>query len=151
MSDFRDLERFLERLGQQVGQNADRMVRRVALAVDAAVVLATPVDTGRARANWQVEVNRPITATREPYVPGTGGSAGSANAQAAIEQGKSAVARYRGGLLDASVHITNNLPYIGRLNEGSSAQAPAAFVEKAVAVGVQAVLSSRLLGGGQGP
>lgn len=151
MADFSDLERFLERLGQQVGQNADRMVRRVALAVDAAVVLATPVDTGRARANWQVQVNSPVTSTRAPYAAGSSGSAGAANAQAAIEQGKAAVAAYRGGVIDARIHITNNLPYIGRLNEGSSAQAPAAFVQHAVAVGVQAVLSSRLLGGGQGP
>ena len=36
-------------------------------------------------------------------------------------------------LRQGNVNITNNVPYIRRLNEGSSSQAPAAFVQSAIA------------------
>lgn len=126
----------MNKLGQTVEDNATLLVRRAALATDAAVVLATPVDTGRARSNWQASLNAPATGTREAYVEGSSGSSAGANAQAAIDQGKTVIGATKNG--DA-VHLTNNLPYIGRLNEGHSAQAPAGFVEEAIQVGLQAV------------
>lgn len=139
MAGSRDFGRRIRNIGIRVEKNADAMVRRVALAIDATVVLATPVDTGRARSNWQVQVGSAPAGVREPFSSGEHGSTGAANAQAAIEQGKSAIAAYRSG---KEIHIANNLPYIGKLNEGHSAQAPAAFVERAVLVGVQAAQSS---------
>lgn len=131
--------------GQAVKDNSDALVRKCALAVDGTVVLATPVDTGRARSNWQVALGEPIESPREPYAPGEKGSTGGDNAQAAIAQGKSVISQYRGGA-NAEIHITNNLPYIGKLNSGSSAQAGAGFVEKAILVGIQAVKGARILG-----
>lgn len=113
-------------MGKRIEQNADALTRKVALAVDAAVVIATPVDTGRARANWQVNLGQPVSGTRE---------ASDKSGQAAIAEGQATIAQYKG---DSSIHITNNLPYIGRLNDGWSAQAPAGFVEKAVLIGVAA-------------
>ncbi len=135
MADLRQFAGRIRVIGQRIEQNADAMVRKVALAVDSAVVIGTPVDTGRARSNWQVNIGSPADGTREAYSEGKDGSTGGANAQAAIDQGKAEIGKYRGG---SSIHITNNLPYIGRLNDGWSAQAPAGFVEKAVLVGVAA-------------
>lgn len=120
---------------KRIDENADALVRKVALAVDTAVVLATPVDEGRARSNWQVGIGIAPEGTREPYYPGEQGSTEAANAQAAIDQGKRMIQRYTKG---STVHITNNLPYIQKLNDGHSAQAPAGFVEKAVVIGVAA-------------
>lgn len=137
----------MRKRGDTVVSNSDRLVRKVALAVDGTVVLATPVDTGRARSNWQVELNGPAEGVRDAYAPGEGGSTGGPNAREAIAQGRAAIAQYRGGD-NASIHITNNLPYIGRLNEGSSAQAPAGFVESAVQVGVRAVRNTAQLSEG---
>ena len=134
-----DLRRFANRVrevGVRVQDNADAMTREVALAVDAAVVMATPVDTGRARSNWQVALGAAPTGTRAPYSPGEEGSTSGTNTQAAIEQGRQAISGYRGGQV---IHITNNLSYIGRLNAGHSAQAPSGFVERAVLAGVAAV------------
>jgi len=122
--------------GAAVSANADALTRRVALAVDSAVVLATPVDTGQARSNWQVSLGSPQTGTIPPYSPGQGGSSAGANAQAAIDQGNRVIASRTAGV---DIHITNNLDYIDELNNGKSLQAPAGFVEEAVLVGVQTV------------
>lgn len=133
MSDLRGFAGRIRVRGKRVEENADALVRRVAVAVDTAVVLATPVDTGRARANWQVEIGQAPEGTREPFASGQSGSSGAANAMAAIEEGKKKIAQYRGG---SEIHIYNNLSYIQDLNNGKSAQAPAGFVEAAVLAGV---------------
>ena len=136
----------MKELAKAVEKNSADATRRAALAVDATVVLATPVDTGRARSNWQVEIGEAATGVIEPYVPGKESSTAGQNARAAIEQGKSKVAQYKGG---TAIHITNNLPYIGRLNNGWSAQAPSGFVEKAIIVGMMAARKAHLLATGR--
>lgn len=140
-----DLGQFARRIrdiGDQVGTKAPAVVRKTALAVDQTVVMATPVDEGRARANWQVQVDTAASNIIEPYVPGKGGSTGAQNAQAAIEQGKIAISAAPPG---SEIHITNNLPYIGALNDGHSAQAPAGFVEQAVQNGIETIRRARLI------
>lgn len=132
----REFGRKFRRYGVRVERNASALVRKCALAVDTTVVLATPVDEGRARANWQVSIGQPADNVRAPYAAGSRGSTGAENAQAAIEQGKQVIDRHKPG---DTVYITNNLDYIGKLNDGHSAQAPAGFVEKAIQTGVQAV------------
>lgn len=98
--------------------------RKVVLAVDAAVVLATPVKSGRARSNWIPTIGTAsdavITKDEDKYDK-TGGEAIAA-AQGIAE----------GIKFGSTVYISNNLPYINRLNQGHSQQAPAGFVEKAV-------------------
>lgn len=123
-------------LATRVARNADRVVRKVALAADQAVVIATPVDTGRARANWIANLNAPAPGPTADTDRGGG---------KAISQAASVIAGYDGDR-HAEIHITNNLPYIQRLNEGSSYQAPADFVQTAVRRGVAAVRGAQLLG-----
>lgn len=128
-----DLKQFAARmrqLGKNVETGADRVVRQVALAVDATVVMATPVDEGRARSNWQVTLNTPANGTIDAYAAGKEGSTAGQNSRAAIEQGKQVINQYKGGSARAEIHITNNLPYIGRLNGGWSAQAPPGSYKK---------------------
>ncbi len=143
-----DLHQFGERmkqLGKRVADNSDRLVRKCALAIDATVVLATPVDTGRARANWQVSLNDPKNSTRDPFSTGAGGSTGGQNARAAMAEAQVVIDGYTYERSPVGLFITNNLPYIGRLNNGHSAQAPAGFVEKGILVGVQAVRAEGVL------
>lgn len=78
----------------------------------------TPVDTGHARANWIPSVGSPNT----QEAPGTDNSL----AQAGIAK----VMAYKVG--QGSLYIANVVPYIGRLNTGSSQRAPALFVESCV-------------------
>lgn len=144
MASPEQFSRRIATLGARVAEEADRTVRRAALAADQAVVLATPVDKGRARSNWLVELDAPRRDTIDPYVPGEGGSTGGANASAALAQGAAVIGGYDGDRHTA-IAISNNLPYIGRLNAGSSRQAPAGFVEKAVQAAVKQVEGARLL------
>jgi len=132
----------IRKLGSNVETNAVKLVRKVALSVDSTVVMGTPVDTGRARSNWQVEIGKPARGTVEAYAPGKEGSTGGQNAQIALALGAGVIATYKGG---ESIHLTNNLPYIGALNRGHSAQAPSGFVETAVLDGVAQVKGAKLL------
>lgn len=139
MADLRQFAGRIRVMGKRLEENADALVRKTALAVDAAVVIATPVDEGRARSNWQVNLDSPADGVIEAYEAGKEGSTGGANARKALDQGKEVIQDYEGGRPGSAIHITNNLPYIKRLNDGWSAQAPAGFVEKGVLVGVAAV------------
>jgi hypothetical protein len=126
----------MAQVGTNVTKNADKVVRKVALAADQAVVMATPVDTGRARANWIAGLNA---------APSQVTDAEDKSGGKAIQQAAGVIAGYDGDK-DAEIHITNNLPYIGRLNEGSSYQAPANFVQIAVRRAVGSVKGAKLLG-----
>lgn len=76
------------------------------------VVLKTPVDTGRARGNWQVAIGRPA---------GTKLQTTDKSGSETINKGLAALA----GLPDYDVvFIDNNLEYIEFLEAGSSQQAP---------------------------
>lgn len=119
-----------------VHRNLDRLLRKTALVVDQTVVMETPVDTGRARSNWLVSVDFPITEEIDAYLPGENGSTESQNTAEALRQGREAV---REAVATSTIHITNNLPYIARLNDGWSWQAPAGYVDEAIAAGVASV------------
>lgn len=138
----RQFSKRIQRIATNVGENATKLVRKVALSVDTTVVMATPVDTGRARSNWQVNIGGPAKGTIEAYSPGAEGSTGGANARIALALGAATIASYKAG---ETIHLTNNLPYIGALNDGHSAQAPAGFVETAVLDGISQVKGARLL------
>lgn len=110
----------------------DKAKRRIAYEVWSQLDLATPVYTGRARANNMTQEGTPFRG--EIGSPGDR-SVSNAEARAAAEAVLIAVneAEWK-----TPIHISNNLPYIQRLNDGWSAQAPAAFVEQAIARGVAA-------------
>ncbi len=134
--------RRMRKRANNVPLQVNKVKRRAALAVDQALVLGTPVDTGTARSNWIVSLDEATERTQEAYSPLEDGDMGeTANAQAALAQGKDVIARAKP---HQDIHLTNNLPYIVPLNEGSSAQAPAAFVEEAVDAGVKAARRTRI-------
>lgn len=85
----------------------------------------TPVDTGHARASWIPAVGAPNLV--EPV--GNDSSIASA--------GTAQVMAYK--LAQGTLYLSNVAPYIRRLNEGSSQQAPAMFVERAVATAMQKI------------
>lgn len=123
----------LVRIGERVEKAAQDAQRRVALAIDQAVVLGTPVDTGRARSNWRVSINQPVPEEIPPYVPGSKlGLGETANASAAIEQGLTVLASHRGA--GGAIWISNNVHYIGMLENGHSPQ-NRGFVKAAVLQG----------------
>ncbi len=92
-------------------------MRRIAADLFRRVVERTPVDTGRARANWDLTINNPsdrldIDDFGQPVlVP-------------------PAIAQITG---KEKIYLVNNLPYIERLEHGWSKQAPAGMVRLSMA------------------
>lgn len=111
---------------------------RIALDITANLVETTPVDTGWARANWVPTLDNPFDGNPDPEEGPTAREVadGRATQQEAIVGVKRG---YR--LAKGVVYITNNVPYIRDLNDGSSKQAPAGFVQTAVQRAVQRALT----------
>ena len=141
-NNFRGFAERMRKRAISIEARAQMLQRRVALVVDQAVVLSTPVNTGRARANWQVTVGQPAGGVVDSFPRGQKGSTGSEAAQQAINQGRAVI---ESSVQGAPIVITNNVPYIVPLNEGHSLQAPAAFVELAIQQGVAAVKGTTIL------
>ena len=121
-SDIRHFELGMDRfLDQVVPEKANLLKRKLALQVLAGVIRRTPVRSGRARANWHVDIDSPRSSVDERLDPG------GASTQA---RGASVIGRARPG---QDVWVTNNLAYIGRLEDGHSGQAPAGMVALTVA------------------
>lgn len=142
----KDLASFNARMAdraKRIETAINKLVQKTALIADQTVVLATPVDTGRARSNWIAKINGPNGGTIAPYHPGNKlGLGETANAQSAMDQARAVIATRTSG---QSIHITNNLDYIGELNNGSSKQAPANFVGMAVLAAVNVIRSTRVV------
>ena len=51
----------IHRFGQRVIVQNEQMRRAIIIELFGSVIKDTPVDTGRARANWQTEINAPKT------------------------------------------------------------------------------------------
>lgn len=139
MASPEDFKKNMAALAAKAVENADKTVRKVALAVDQTVVMATPVDTGRARCNWIAALDTAASSTVDVE---------DKSGNHALSQARSVIAGYKGKPSGRSeIHITNNLAYIGRLNDGSSRQAPANFVHQAVMAGAKAVKGAKILEG----
>lgn len=101
-------------------------VQKIAMQALRGIVMRTPVDTGRARSNWQVSLDSPLLTNKDAYSPGTKlGIGESGNAESAIQVGAATI-----GSAPAFgvIYIANGLPYINRLENGWSGQAPAGMV-----------------------
>lgn len=137
MASPEEAARQLRELGKRIEINADKLIIETSLAVLSELVVGTPVDTGRARGNWLVGRGSP----RRP-LPETIASLIDPSGQQTIQTGASSIRQRRPGVV---LYISNNVPYIGRLNDGSSAQAPSGFIEMAVQAGVAVARRARLL------
>jgi hypothetical protein len=128
-------------LASQVGTNANSLVRQLHLALLTAIVPATPVDTGRARSNWLTGLN---TARREQvgYPVAGAGDAIDPSGTSSLVEGQQVGAAFRAPDV---LYLSNNLPYIGALNEGWSRQAPAGYVQQAIETSILSIRGLRLL------
>ena len=98
-----DLREYAKKKGVEIKD----VQKSYAFAVYASVVKKTPVDTGRARGNWNISVGSPDTSTSESKVPKYNSS--------------DSIPEPRG---DESIFISNNLPYITTLEYGGFPNPP---------------------------
>jgi len=98
-------------------------MRKLGILADQAIVSATPFDTGRAKSNWLMSLGTPDESINESSI--------SLNGSYSTQLAASVLSSYPADSLP-DIWICNNLPYIARLNDGWSQQAPAKFVEVAI-------------------
>lgn len=107
----------LARFAKKTGRSLEQTHREVCIELFRGVVMASPVDTGRFRGNWQASAAWPKSGTL-PIRP----------AAAALAEIMTNV-----GPLGGVTYLANNLPYALRLEEGYSRQAPVGMVRVNVA------------------
>jgi hypothetical protein len=133
VTDLKTFKRRIAKHAKNVEVNSNKNIIKMAVVIDQVVTVGTPVDTGHARLNWQATIG---SETFEE-LPGEdpSGAQAMADARAVLERRES----------EQTIHITNNVKYVPRLNEGWSAQAPAGFVQEAVNTAVNAFKRMKLL------
>jgi hypothetical protein len=116
----------IDRIINKAKENGAAVARKVALELQAKVIEKSPVDKGFLRANWNVSLNLMDTAEYSSDISGS----------TAIARGVGELFSFKVG---DSIFITNNLPYVGKLefglygdgektSGGFSKQAPQGFV-----------------------
>lgn len=111
-------------VGEFIGEFVLEETQKLALAIDRDVVRETPVDTSAARGSWLASVGSPDDTEVTNKSPDT-----------AISQAEIAIKSARPYQL---VYIQNTKPYIVRLNEGWSQQAPAKYIDAIILKNVSA-------------
>lgn len=111
----------LRRFAEKAGANAEQVVRKTTAELAKKVVEKTPVDTGRARANWQFGDGAMISGTLDET-----DKTGDPTKDRLEEE----ILRSRVG---GVTYIQNNLPYALRLEYGWSKQAPSGMVRTSMA------------------
>ena len=110
-------DRQIAAFAKKANISIDRAIRGTSIKLFSAIILASPVDTGRFRANWQASNERPASGE-------VNGFADPVNK----------VATYINGAPFANEFtLANNLPYAYKLEFGYSNQAPQGMVRINVA------------------
>lgn len=110
----------VEAYAKKAGASLDETSRAIVLELFGSVIKDTPVDTGRAKGNWQTTIGTPASGTVDRL--------GESEALSDVNQ---QTASFGAGKV---IYLSNNLPYIYRLEyDGWSQQAPGGMLRKNVA------------------
>jgi hypothetical protein len=106
-------------IGDYANNQMEKLLRAAVLETDSLLKQASPVDTGRFRASWQVGEN--ATSSPPDYLGNEGGP--NANIPPMVK------INYQDERLGNVYSVHNNLPYAEPLANGSSKQANAGWVQ----------------------
>ena len=110
----------MEAYAKKAGASLDETSRAIVLELFGSVIKDTPVDTGRAKGNWQTTIGAPASGAVDRL--------GESEAIADVSQ---QAASFGAGKV---IYLSNNLPYIYRLEyDGWSQQAPGGMLRKNIA------------------
>lgn len=132
----------IERRSVQVEHNSLQLKKKVVTEVHKNVSQNTPADTGRAISNWKISLLTSPSFSIFPYAPGRLGNTKDANINATIATASPIIASIKLGQV---VMITNSVDYVQDLNDGTSKQQPAGFVQRAIQHGDTIVASSKII------
>ncbi len=132
---FKNLDKFkveLKKFADLTEEQHVQLLKKVAFQVLTGVVEKTPVDTGRARGNWQVSVNGSAgnTTIERNDQSGPAEATLAPGLSTAVDAGLAALA---GVKPFSTVVIYNNVEYIAALEHGHSKQAPHGMVALTIA------------------
>jgi hypothetical protein len=132
----------LNRLGKLIPEAINFAIQTLAARIDSQIILANPVDTGRSRANWLIGVgDNPegeLNIQEDEGIPNSG-----VQFDAGIALKEQANLKTRKP--EQTIFIVNNTSYIEQLNDGSSQQAPANFVQSAIMQGIQSFKGQKIV------
>lgn len=140
-----DLAQFASKMrlrAQNLPANVNKVKQNVTVAVLTSLAQDTPVDTGAAVSNWVVSLDASAGARIVPHAPGHKGSTRTENSRATITLGTSVINQSIPGQV---IHVANAVSYILDLNNGSSRQAPAGFVDSSILRGKDVLKKSKVI------
>jgi hypothetical protein len=118
----------LDQFARTLRINLRLVVKRTAFNLFGKIVRRTPVDTGRARASWDMTVGAPSARSLPPLSENERMTKSEATSAAMANR----LADY--GIVSLEpIYIINNVEYIGWLEHGKSRQAPAGMVQISLA------------------
>ncbi len=124
MSKKGSLERFKREVNEFSRNLTDREFvlfhKKIVLEALSRIVQKTPVDTGRARGNWQINIGAPSRSKLD--------AADTSRAPGDTSTTADQISKLSGLLPFAVVYISNNVEYIEYLEDGTSKQSPRGMV-----------------------
>lgn len=127
--DLNDLANKLNNMNKQIKEDTNNKAIDFALDLLDELVENTPVDTSKAVSNWQVSIISPETREIDAHILGSRGSSKDMSIEIVKMEAKNTLSAKKAG---DSIFITNNADYIADLNNGTSTQAPAGFIEASI-------------------
>lgn len=119
-----DFSKSLMNLSEYATKGMEAVIRKTCIDLYRSIVERTPVDTGRAKVNWQISTTDSDTVRHDK----DGYSFNEANKLIDDEVGD-----FSFDIYDGQVIIYNNLEYISELENGTSEQAPYGMVSVSLA------------------
>ncbi len=123
MNDVADFSLQLGKVAKILDLRLEAVIKKVAFDLHADITFKTPVDTGRARASWNLSVGSP-----SPETPAPVAKKGETVPLTVIDPSALDGANLR----TEPIYITSNLDYVQYLEGGSSKQAPEGMVRLSV-------------------
>lgn len=119
-----DVQFNLDGLAENVAVMSDKVQRKAALDLFGELIQTTPIDTGRARAGWSMDIQKGEDLPEHVDAPKK------------WKKGKTPYYKRPTTPIPpkgaTAIYIFNNVEYIKHLNDGTTTQAPRLFVDQAL-------------------
>ena len=127
--------------GEELEDAITDTVRLASIAALSSATLGTPIDEGRAKGNWFVASGSPDHSSIDDSRKGKGKGEAKPIESKTILRANPVIKAWKVG--QGSIFITNNLPYVVKLDEGSSVQASEGMTAQALSAARQVMSRQR--------
>lgn len=128
-------------MAKSLGEASNAVGAEACFAAGEYLVKNTPIDTGKAKSNWQASRVRPRSKSREAYSPGKRGNTAAENISAAVDQIRGQCESRR---KNQRMYLTNNLDYIEKLDAQGGNKGTPQFMRAAIQRAEEVLKDSQL-------